>query len=402
MQTAPAGICGQGPKEKQTQACRGAGHPPVFGFYGQDELRRLINMCDFYVHASDAEIEGISCMEALACGLVPVISDSPLSATGQFALCAESLFRAGDADDLARRIDYWVEHPEEKRAYAEQYALRQDENRVEACGPAPRDASAIRDKRRKGYRKVPLSRWRRCTSPAARPSGAISVRAVQCARCCSGCSPRCFLPSCGCWTALAGRRIEGRENLDAVQGGAVSIMNHVHPLDCTMAKVALFPHRLWFISLASNLQKPFTGWLIRFCGGVPLPDDIHGMAALGAAWKRAYPRRRFRAFYPEGMLVPYHEGLRAFHPGAFATAVRAGCPVVPMMLCRRPARGRWAWRKKALFYAAHRRARCTRMHRCRKKQAARDLQLRAEAAMLALERGETPPLAVGEPALDAE
>ena len=37
-----------------------------------------------------------------------------------------------------------------------------------------------------------------------------------------------------------------------------------------------------------------------------------------------------------------------------------------------------------------------------KKQAARDLQLRAEAAMLALERGETPPLAVGEPALDAE
>ena len=107
-------------------------------------------------------------MEALACGLVPVISDSPLSATGQFALCAESLFRAGDADDLARRIDYWVEHPEEKRAYAEQYALRQDENRVEAFVARAEEmyASAIRDKRRKGYRKVPLSRWRRCTSPS--------------------------------------------------------------------------------------------------------------------------------------------------------------------------------------------------------------------------------------------
>ena len=39
-------------------------------------------------------------------------------------------------------------------------------------------------------------------APAARLSGAISVRAVQCARCCSGCSPRCFLPSCGCWTAF--------------------------------------------------------------------------------------------------------------------------------------------------------------------------------------------------------
>ena len=82
-------FAGKGPKEKAyRKLAAGLAHPPVFGFYGQDELRRLINMCDLYVHASDAEIEGISCMEALACGLVPVISDSPLSATGQFALCA--------------------------------------------------------------------------------------------------------------------------------------------------------------------------------------------------------------------------------------------------------------------------------------------------------------------------
>ena len=168
-----------------------------------------------------------------------------------------------------------------------------------------------------------------------------------------------------------------------------------------MAKVALFPYRLWFISLASNLQKPFTGWLIRFCGGVPLPDDIHGMAALERGMEARIRGGAFVHFYPEGMLVPYHEGLRAFHPGAFATAVRAGCPVVPMMLCRRPARGLWAWRKKPCFtlrigaplYADA---------SLPKKQAARDLQLRAEAAMLALERGETPPLAVGDPALDAE
>ena len=63
--------------------------------------------------------------------------------------------------------------------------------------------------------------------------------------------------------------------------------------------------------------------------------------------------------------MPYHEGLRAFHPGAFATAVRAGCPVVPMMLCRRPARGLWAWRKSPCLRCASAR-RCTRMHRCRK------------------------------------
>lgn len=65
-------FAGKGPKEKAyRKLAAGLAHPPVFGFYGQDELRRLINMCDLYVHASDAEIEGISCMEALACGLVP-------------------------------------------------------------------------------------------------------------------------------------------------------------------------------------------------------------------------------------------------------------------------------------------------------------------------------------------
>ncbi len=75
---------------------------------------KLINECDLYVHASDAEIEGISCMEALACGLVPIISDSRLSATMQFALDERSLFRAGDAADLAAKMDFWIEHPEER------------------------------------------------------------------------------------------------------------------------------------------------------------------------------------------------------------------------------------------------------------------------------------------------
>lgn len=94
------------------------------GFYGQEELLRLLNSCDLYVHASDAEIEGISCMEALACGLVPVIANSPLSATPQFALDDRSLFQAGNAGDLADKIDYWIEHPEERAAQGRAYAAR--------------------------------------------------------------------------------------------------------------------------------------------------------------------------------------------------------------------------------------------------------------------------------------
>ena len=93
----------------------------IFGFYSQSDLVNLYNMCDLYVHAADVESEAISCMEAFACGLVPVIANSPISATKQFALDERSLFKHGDAQDLADHIDYWIEHPEEKKELSKKY-----------------------------------------------------------------------------------------------------------------------------------------------------------------------------------------------------------------------------------------------------------------------------------------
>lgn len=381
-------FAGKGPKEAAyRRKAKGLHFPPVFGFYSQDDLYKLINTCDLYVHASDAEIEGISCMEALACGMVPVISDSELSATSQFALCEESLFKAGDSDDLARRIDYWIEHPEKKKEYSEKYAKAQDENRVEACVARAEEMykQAISDKKHKGYRRVPLSRWRRLTSPNCE-----TIRR----RFCEGgpiltmlfwafttlISPILWLID----TLWFGLRVEGRENLKGLKGGAVSVMNHIHDMDCTMAKLALFPSRLWFISLASNLHKPFTGWLVRFCGGVPLPEDVHGMAELEKGMEARVRGGAFVHFYPEGMLVPYHKGLRAFHPGAFAMVSRIGCPVVPMMLCCRPPEGIHKWRKKPCFTLKIGKPLFA-DESLPRKQAARDLEQRAKEAMLALE-----------------
>jgi glycosyltransferase involved in cell wall biosynthesis len=68
------------------------------------------------------ESEAISCIEAFATGLVPVISNSNLSATKQFALDERSLFEAGDPQDLARAIDYWLDNPEEKHRMEKIYS----------------------------------------------------------------------------------------------------------------------------------------------------------------------------------------------------------------------------------------------------------------------------------------
>lgn len=87
-------------------------------------------MSDLYVHAADVEIEAIACLEAVASGLVPVIADSPLSATPQFALDHRSLFEAGNVDDLAERIDWWYEHATARHQMARIYAESANQYRL--------------------------------------------------------------------------------------------------------------------------------------------------------------------------------------------------------------------------------------------------------------------------------
>ncbi len=115
-------FAGKGPKTKYYQKlAKKLPIMPIFESYIQPELVKILQYSDLYVHASEVEIEAISCLEAMACGLVPIISNSPISATKQFAIDNKSLFNNGDSDDLAKKIDYWIEHPEEKEEYSEKY-----------------------------------------------------------------------------------------------------------------------------------------------------------------------------------------------------------------------------------------------------------------------------------------
>ncbi len=105
-------------------------NPPIFGYYSREELIELLHNTHIYVHASDMESEAIGCIEAFATGLVPIISDSPLSATKQFALDERSLFKVGDATDLKNRIEYWIEHPDERKEMEIKYAQEAQKYRL--------------------------------------------------------------------------------------------------------------------------------------------------------------------------------------------------------------------------------------------------------------------------------
>ena len=116
-------FAGCGPRKAQimryVRRCKIA--PPHIDFYSRSDLVDLINYSDLYCHPAEIEIEAIACLEAISCGLVPVISDSPRSATKAFALDENNLFSCNDSRDLARRIDFWIEHPELKAEYAKRY-----------------------------------------------------------------------------------------------------------------------------------------------------------------------------------------------------------------------------------------------------------------------------------------
>jgi glycosyltransferase involved in cell wall biosynthesis len=141
-------FAGHGPRERRLRRMASKlANPAQFGYYSQAELIELIRGCDLYVHAADVEIEGMSCMEAFACGLVPIISDSPRSATGQFALGPRHLFRAGDPSSLAERIDDWIDDPAALDAasrayarYAELYAVDRSVEAIERVYARARDA----------------------------------------------------------------------------------------------------------------------------------------------------------------------------------------------------------------------------------------------------------------------
>ena len=97
-------------------------YEPVFGFYDKAGLTELIRRSYLYIHCAWAEVEGLSCLEAIREGLVPLIADGELTATSQFALDGRSIFPAHDARKLAEKIDWWIEHPADRNEMGQKYA----------------------------------------------------------------------------------------------------------------------------------------------------------------------------------------------------------------------------------------------------------------------------------------
>jgi glycosyltransferase involved in cell wall biosynthesis len=108
-------LAGVGPREQYLKGlAEQLGIDARIGWVEDDELLNLYGQADLFVHAGTIELEGMSVLEAMAAGNAVVISDSTDSACAAIVHEASARFVKGDPADLAARIDYWLDHPEQR------------------------------------------------------------------------------------------------------------------------------------------------------------------------------------------------------------------------------------------------------------------------------------------------
>jgi len=116
-------LAGKGPKKEYYEKLAAKRKVDLrFVFLSQSELINLLNCSYLFIQASDVETESISCLEAIACGTVPIISDARMCATKQFALSKKSLFKKGNSLSLSKRIKYWIQNKATHDGMQSQYA----------------------------------------------------------------------------------------------------------------------------------------------------------------------------------------------------------------------------------------------------------------------------------------
>jgi 1-acyl-sn-glycerol-3-phosphate acyltransferase len=123
--------------------------------------------------------------------------------------------------------------------------------------------------------------------------------------------------------------VEGLERLPA--GPCIVVANHASYIDGLVFTAAL-PPRFGFVIKREMASVPLAGFLLNRIGSQFMARDKAGQTTMDARRvMRSAESGHSMVFFPEGTFSE-DPGLLRFHLGAFATAQRAGCPVVPAII----------------------------------------------------------------------
>lgn len=334
-------FAGQGPREKKVRELEKKYklNPILMNFYSRSDLVKIINSCDLYVHPSEIEIEAISCLEAITCGLVPVISDSKRSATNAFALDEKNLFKYNSPEDLAKKIDYWIEHPDEKKACSEKYLNYTEKFEQNLCMQRMRNmlltyVKGINHTKKKTYyfrdelnddfalngieakripsdfkyvHKNPIYKFFEfnlyfvIAKPIVRLLNKIVYRQkfVNFLTEPKSCLKGCFIYS-----------------------------NHTLSMGDAYTPNLIFKRKTNIIVGAESFSVPGIKTIVGMLGGIPLPSTLDGTKNFMSALKNKCEKGQNIAIYPEAHIWPYYTRIRPFKDGSFRYPVEFNRPVI--------------------------------------------------------------------------
>ncbi len=291
-------------------------------FYSKEALIQKIYEQDLYVHTSIIEIEGISCIEAISCGRVPLIADSKDSATPQFALDDRSIYSAHDVHDLVKKIDYWIEHDEERHQMEEAYAKYSRTYKIE---DSVKRFLEMLKQATFDYKNETLIKTERKTKVHRRIARRKVTKTIS----------KTFYYSMVPLLILFNKaylraKIKNKKHLKNIHGGAVLVSNHVHTLDSVLSGIAAFPRSVVFTGLQENFELPYAGKLVRAFGTVPIPETVTENKMFFTELSKRVRKGQFVHFFPEGELIIGDQTIREFKRGAFKLAVESSAPIVPI------------------------------------------------------------------------
>ena len=347
-------MAGSGPREnKYKKLSQGLKNPARMEFFSVPDLLDAFNYSDLYVHASDVELEGISCLEAISCGQIPVIADSPLSATKNFALTEKNLFKFNNPKSLAERIDYWIEHPKEKEELSKRYIEYSKQFAIEHCIDQMegmfkdaieyyteyyKNLSTIPIKPHIDYPTDPNQHIMECKKNARHKLVDEKYKYIR--------KNPFYILGAGILRFLAllvlplwlkpytHYKIVGRQNLQGLRKkGVVIISNHVHATDSPLVATRIFGwgRKVRIVTLSENMDIPVAGDLIRALGGLPIGDTVGGMKKFRQTIDKLLRNKKPVLFFPEAALWPYYRGIRPFHKGAFMFSAKNNAPILPII-----------------------------------------------------------------------
>ena len=128
--------------------------------------------------------------------------------------------------------------------------------------------------------------------------------------------------------------VEGRANIPR-SGTCIVIANHLNWLD-EFTLLVLFPvepHLHFLADPTILVTRRLQWWLVRTAGGyVPVIRGRHGDTTLYRHVDRCLELGGSVAIFPEGNYGPQEGGLLPFHKGFAHFAIKAGVPVIPVVL----------------------------------------------------------------------